>query len=246
MRKLITFVLISSILSIASLPAFAQTTESKPHLIINSISQPLFTTKNKDGFLDVLLLEAFRRIGASFQIVKLPAERGLISANEGIVDGDLSRVKGLNKIYKNLIRVPEALRDADFCALSKNPIILNNPDNLRKYIVGHIKGWKIYEKMMTGSNKVITTDNPIQLIRLLKLNRIEVALYNCINGLTLSRNLGIKEVKILQPSFPKIQFFLYLNKKYNYLIPSLTKALSDLKDEGIYQKLYQEKITLKK
>jgi len=242
MRKLITFVLISSILSITSITAFAQSSASKPYLTINTISQPPFTTKDKDGFLDLLLAEAFKRVGVSFKIVNLPAERGLIAANDDIIDGDLPRIKGLSKNYKNLIMVPEKVRDTDFCALSKNPDISAKPDELIKHVIGYIKGWKIYDKMMAGSKRVITADSAKQLFRLLKLNRIDVALYNCINGIVVSNKMGIQGVKILQPAFPKGKMYLYLNKKHIKLVPQISKALHEIKAEGIYKSLYRKKI----
>lgn len=245
MRKLIIYVLISSTLSIVSFATLAQQKDQSsklPELVINTTSKPPFVNKNKDGFVDILASEAFQRAGASLRIVKLPAERGLINANQGILDGDLTRIKGLEKLYNNLIRVPESLRDADFCALSKKPELSTKKGDLNKHIVGHIKGWKIYEKMVAGSDKVITTDNAEQLFRLLKLNRIDVALYNCINGLALSKKMNIKEINILQPAFPKIKMFLYLNIKHKQLVPKLTKALKDLKAEGVYDRLYHEKV----
>lgn len=242
MRKLITFVLISSILSITSFSPFAQQSTVLPKLVINTTSQDPYVTNNKDGFVDLLASKAFHRAGVSLRIVQLPAERGLINANEGILDGDLTRIKGLSNIYKNLIRVPESIRDADFCALSKNPDISTAQDDLNKHVVGLIKGWKIYEKKMETSTKVITADNPVQLFRLLKLNRIDVALYNCINGLALSKKMNIKDVNILQPAFPIIKMYLYINNKHENLVPKISKALSDLKAEGFYDKLYREKI----
>ena len=242
MRNLITFVLISSTLSITSITTFAQSSTSKPYLTINTISQPPFTTKDKDGFLDLLLAEAFKRVDTSFKIVNLPAERGLIAANNEIIDGDLPRIKGLSKHYKNLVMVPEKVRDTDFCALSQNPDISTRPDELKKYVVGYIKGWKIYDKMMADSKKVITADSAEQLFRLLKLNRIDVALYNCINGLVVSKKIGIKGIEILQPAFPKGKMYLYLNKKHTKLVPLLSKALREIQAEGIYDDFYRKKI----
>lgn len=242
MRSLITFVFISSTIFITSIPAFALQSVKYPKLIINSTDQTPYITSNKDGFVDILAAEAFRRAGVSLQIVKLPAERGLINANTGILDGDLTRVKGLNKIYRNLIRVPESFRDANFCALSKNSNISTNPDDLNKHVVGFIKGWKIYESLMGDSTRVITVNNSKQLFRLLKSDRIDVALYNCIDGMKISKNMDIKDIKILQPPFPKVKMFLYLNKKHKNIAAKISKALNDLKTEGVYKKLYQQKI----
>ena len=55
-----------------------------PTLVLNDTNEPPFTTPQKTGFLDVIASEAFRRAGARLQLIKLPAERGLINANAGI------------------------------------------------------------------------------------------------------------------------------------------------------------------
>lgn len=228
-------------LMIASMTS-AQTLEAMPVITLNDSNKEPFTTKNRDGFLDIILTEAFRRIGFRLNTVHLPAERGLLSANEGIVDGEVNRIIGLDNIYKNLRRVPEKVRNSEFCALSKNPAIVNTPDELNKWVVGHIKGWKIYEKMMTGSKSVITANSPEQLFRLLKINRIDVALYDCVEGLDLAKRFNMKGLHILEPEFDQMELFLYLNRRYAGLVPKLNKALRDIKAEGFYDNLYREKI----
>jgi len=242
MKKRVFLIVIFIVLPIPSLamPAFAS--EQMPLLTLNDSNKEPFTTGNRDGFLDIVLTEAFRRIGFRLNTVHLPPERGLLSANEGIVDGDVNRITGLDKIYKNLLRVPEKIRNSEFCALSKDASIINTPDELNKHVVGHIKGWKIFDKMMAGSKKVITANSPQQLFRLLKINRIDVALYDCVEGLELARRLNMKELQILEPAFIQTELFLYLNKQHASLVPKLSKALRDIKKEGLYDRLYREKI----
>lgn len=216
--------------------------EKLPVIVLNDVTKFPYSSKNKDGFLDLILIEAFKRIGYALKTVKLPPERGLLSANEGIVDGEANRIIGIEKKYTNLRQVPEKIRDSDFCALSKNANIVNRPEFLRQNVVGYIKGWKIYEKMMAGSTRVITANDPQQLFRLLKIGRIEVALYACLQGAIISKELNIDNVKILQPQFTQRGVFVYLNKKHEHLVPALSKALKNIKREGLYDVWYKEKI----
>jgi len=225
-----------------SLSAFADTSESLPVITLNDTNKTPYTTKSSDGFIDVLLTEAFKRIGYKYQAIRLPPERGLISANDGVLDGEVNRIAGIEKTYKNLRRVAEKIRDSDFCVLSKNANIVNSPQELKKYVVGYIKGWKIYEKMMLGSSNVITADNPQQLLRLLKIDRIDAALYTCLQGAIIAKNLNIEGVKVLEPRLKQRQMHLYLNKKYEHLVPALNQALQDIKQEGLYDNWYKEKI----
>ena len=67
---------------------------------------PLHTNK-LDGFLDEILQYMLKDIGYRLETVELPAERGLVYTNSGKVDGEMSRVEGMQKRYQNLIPVPE-------------------------------------------------------------------------------------------------------------------------------------------
>ncbi len=219
-----------------------QASNTRPQILLNDSNKEPFTTKNRDGFLDLVLQEAFKRIGFNLKTVQLPPERGLLSANAGIVDGEVNRIAGLGKIYKNLIKVPEKIRDSEFCALSKDANIVNTPKVLNQHVVGHIKGWKVYDKMMAGSSNVITANSPKQLFRLLNIDRIDVALYSCVEGLELAQQLNMKNIHVLKPAFTQTALFVYLNKRHIKLVAKLSQVLQDLKKEGFYGKLYREKI----
>ncbi len=242
MQKFFSVVSLFIIASFFSFPSLSKQTASLPEIVLNDTNKFPYTTANMQGFLDVLLVEAFKRIGYKLKTVRLPAERGLLSANEGIVDGEVNRIAGIEKIYKNLVRIPEQVRYSDFCVLSKNANIINSPEMLSQHVVGYIKGWKIYEKMMKDSNNIIMANNPQQLFRLLKIDRIEVALYTCLQGNILAKELSIEGVNILEPRLNQRTMHVYLNKKHSKIVPLLSQALQDIKQEGLYEKWYKEKI----
>lgn len=211
-------------------------------LVLNDTNEPPYTTADRRGFLDVVVGEAFRRLGYELQLVKLPAERGLINANEGIEDGDMVRIAGLEKQYPNLVRVPEKLVDWEFSVFSKDASIPSNWKTIRQRSVGYIKGWKIYEQNLAGAERVTTADDPEQLFRLLDLNRIEVALYERSLGAALAKQQGLKGVRPLAPPLATREMFIYLHKRHANLVPRMTDALRAMKREGFYQRVYNEKL----
>lgn len=211
-------------------------------LVLNNTNDPPYTTDAGDGFVDVIVKEAFRRAGAELRLVKLPAERGLISANAGVEDGDLVRIAGLEKQYPNLIRVPEKLMDWTFAAFSKNAALPGKWDAIRPRAVGHIKGWKIYEQHMAGAPQVTTADDAEQLFRLLALGRIEIALYEHWMGLALVKQQGIRDVRPLLPALAAREMFIYLHKRHADLVPRLAAALRALKAEGFYERAHRERL----
>lgn len=213
-----------------------------PVLVLNDTNAPPFTTDDHQGFLDAVAGEAFRRAGVKLRLVKLPAERGLINANAGTDDGDLTRIAGLDARYLNLIRVPEKLIDYEFVAFSKNAALPATWDALRAHPIGLIRGWKIYENQLAGALMVVTSDDSSQMFRQLQLNRIDVALYEHWLGLSLLKQQGIKGVHPLEPSLDKREMFIYLNKRHAALVPRLAKALRSIKAEGLYDRLYKEKV----
>lgn len=211
-------------------------------LVLNDTNDPPFTTPEGTGFLDAVASEAFRRAGVRLRLVKLPPERALLNANAGIEDGDLTRIAGLEAHYPNLVRVPEKLVDWTFVAFSKNPAIAANWDSLRSRPIGHVKGWKIYEQQLAGAPQVTTTESPEQLFRLLELNRIEVALYARWIGEALIQRQGIGGVQVLAPPLASREMYIYLHRRHTALVPKLAAALRAIKAEGLYDRLYREKV----
>jgi polar amino acid transport system substrate-binding protein len=214
-----------------------------PTLVLNDPTNPPYTTSARDGILDVLVGEAVRRCGYSLQLVRLPAERGLINANDGIEDGDLSRIAGLEKSYPNLIRVPEKIFDMEFVALTRQHSLRTARwSDLEAVSVGHITGWKIFEQNLTPKTAVVTATTPEQLLDLLRLGRVDAALYSRWMGLALARSTGMGDVRVAEPPLATREMYIYLHKRHADLAPRLAEALRQLKREGTYQKIYDQKL----
>ncbi|MFP5417698.1 MAG: substrate-binding periplasmic protein [Gammaproteobacteria bacterium] len=232
------FVLAGMLLLAASAVCRAET----PILTLNDTNEPPFTTVDRQGFVDVVAGEAFRRAGVQLRLIRLPAERGLINANAGTDDGDLTRIAGLEARYPNLIRVPEKLIDWEFVAFSKNASLSASWEVLRTLPVGHIRGWKIYEEQLVGAQSVVSANDSAQMFRQLRLDRIEVALYERWLGLSLMKRMDIKGIAPLEPRIAKREMYIYLHKRHAALVPKLADALRAIKAEGLYDRLYREKV----
>ena len=206
-----------------------------PTLVLNSASAPPYATEAGDGFLDIIIGEAFRRAGLKLKIVRLSGERGLKNANDGLEDGELARIGGMEKTYPNLIPVPGKVVDYHFVAFTRNANLDNaNWDTLAGFSVGLLRGWKIYERSIKPGTQVTVVDTPEQLFSILDKNRIDVALYEQSLGLALVKTMGIRDLQISKPAFFELEMFIYLNKKHADKVPKIASALQDLKAEGFY------------
>jgi len=212
-------------------------------LILNDTNAAPFTTESGDGFLDIITREAFRRAGVRIKLERLPAERGLLNANTGLEDGDFSRIAGLEKTYPNLVRVPEKLIDWHFVAFTRKPDLQNASwATLQPLSVGHIKGWKIYEQNLKLHPQVTTVDTAEQLFTMLDKNRIDVALYARSMGLALLQKMKIQNIHIVEPSLAEREMYIYLNRKHADKAPLIAAALREIKREGLYAQVCQDKL----
>lgn len=211
-------------------------------LVLNDTNAAPYTTPEGDGFVDLVASEAFRRAGVRLKLVRLPAERALMNASSGIDDGDLTRIAGLDAQYPNLLRVPEKLLDWDFNAFARDRTIPGQWEAIRQRSVGFIRGWKIYERGMAGAQQVLTAENPEQLFGMLQLDHVEVVLYERWMGQNLIARSGMQGIYPLDPPLVHKEMFIYLNKRHAALVPKLANALRAIKAEGLYDRLYREKV----
>ncbi len=202
------------------------------------------STPDGNGFHDQVIREAFNRLNMEIEIVHLPAERALINANEGIEQGVYVRVQGLNKVYTNLRRVPEKITDYQFVAFSKyKNIQLKGWNSTHPYDVGIITGWKILEKNITKYNSLLKVKNAQILFNVLVNNKVDLIVYNKLDGFGIIKAQGLKGIYALEPPFVEKEMFLYLNKNKEDLIPQLVMALKSMKADGTFAKIKHKTLT---
>lgn len=210
----------------------------QPVIVLNTTGQPPLSTNSSSGFMDEVARAAFQSIGYQLQLVRLPAERGLKSSNQGAIDGELVRVKGMEKLYPNLIRVPEKIMDWEFVVFSYDSINLKKGwQALSGKSVAHINGWKILEKNIPSSAEVTKVSNALSLFKLLRRNHTDYVLYERWGGLHLLIEQVMGDVKLRQPPLAVKEMFIYLHKKHQALVPKLAAELLVMKQDGRYQRL---------
>ena len=208
-------------------------------LVLNNTNDAPYTTAAGDGYLDIIAREAFRRCGLSLQLVKQPPERGLLNANSGQLDGDLTRIKGIEKLYPDLVMVPEKLIDWEFVAFANKPAMVTNWETIYASPVGHIIGWKIFEQMLQGAPAVTVAQDAEQLFTLLSLKRVNVILYEKWLGLAMAKQLGLNNMSHNMLPLQKREMFIYLHKRHQQYVPRLANALREMKQQGFYTQVYQ-------
>ncbi|WP_187292330.1 substrate-binding periplasmic protein [Candidatus Symbiobacter mobilis] len=189
--------------------------------------------------LEALSKEVLRRMGRELEIVRLPSERSLVSANLGEVDGEGLRIAGLSQKYPNLVQIPEKYIAIQFVAFARDKTIVLDKgwDSLRPYRVAFIHGWKMFEANAMGARIVNKVDEPEQMLRMLENGRIDLALYTLADGQALVRKMGLTGIVPLSPPLRDVDMYLYLHKKHEPLVAQWTQTLRQLKADGSYDRI---------
>ena len=227
------------LLASVTMPSFAEDA-----IVLNTGVREPYTAPDGSGFVDRLVAEIFRRVGRRARVqVYEASERAMINANNGIDDGTALRIKGLEALYPNLLRVDEKVMDNDFVAYSMK---LNFPtrdwNSLTTHQVAYILGWKIFERNVPTAVSVTKVKDPQQLFSLLQHDRTDVILYERWQGLWRARQLGLA-VNTLEPPLARQEMFLYLNKAHAELVPKVERALAEMKRDGTYQRIWDAALT---
>jgi len=224
---------------------FSHSVLSQQTIVLNTAFGPPVNNASHTGFGDRVMAEAFKRIGYQVEIVQLPAERALINANLGIDDGDMARVAGLQKKYPNLIQVPESFLTVDMVLYSKNypSFTVTGWDSVASYSLAIISGWKIMEKNFSRLGdqvEIIKTDNAEQSFALLENDRVDFIAYSNWSGLGYMKQHNISNVTLLEPPLARPEFYVYLNKKHEKIVPRLAAAIRQMKKDGSLKALYEQ------
>ena len=188
--------------------------------------------------MDDVSREAIQHIGYQLRIKLLPAERALHSLNKGLIDGEMSRIKGLQALYPNLIRVPEKIMNWEFMVFSKKAIDLSHGwQSLAGKNIAFITGWKIIEKNIPDTAIITKARNATQLFKLLDRDRVDFIIYERWGGQYRLKTLASRDIRLRFPALDNKEMYMYLHKKHRNIVSKLSDALKQMKQNGRYQAL---------
>jgi len=239
----LTFLLVTTLsLQLLFSVVYAQNDSAEHDFLVFSSSgqSPLHSTTN-DGFLEAITREALGRIGYQLSVKIFPTERSIYILNKGLVDGEMSRIGGLEKSYPNIVHVPEKIYDTGFYVYSKTPIATDlGWESLANKKVAYIRGWKILDANVPKSAVVTKTKTSQQLLNLVNKGRVDCFIYSGWLNSAFSSDLKSNHVLQLNPHLAIEPMYMYLNKKHLPLVSKLNKVLVEMKKDGSYDALVEK------
>ncbi|NHZ92494.1 transporter substrate-binding domain-containing protein [Massilia sp. CCM 8733] len=189
---------------------------------------------------ELVMGEAYRRIGRVLVVHKLPGERTLMMANEGRMDGELYRKVGMERDYPNLTIVPVPLLTYEIVIFTRGTdFVVNGWESLRPFTIGYVRGIKIVKENTAGM-KTEAVPAMGQAFQKLAMGRTDVVVGNRLSGLAAAETLGIDDVRVLSPALASFPVYHYVNKKHAALVPALVAALQAMKADKTIDRLQKQ------
>jgi polar amino acid transport system substrate-binding protein len=181
---------------------------------------------------EVIVREAYRRLGISVTIKKYPGERALRLADVGKVDGEVQRIDGIAKNYPNLIQIKLTINFIAGTVFTKTvKFQVEGWQSLRPYRIGYVRGIKFAERNTVGMNALLAKDYS-PLIRMLEKGRVDIAVSPSVNGWYQIRKMGVEGISDLPPPIMKFDLFHYLHKKHAALAPRISEVFAQMRESG--------------
>jgi polar amino acid transport system substrate-binding protein len=179
-----------------------------------------------------IIREAYKSLDVKIVFKVLPGERSLQLSNNGVIDGELVRIAGIDKVYTNLIRIPVSHVTAEQMAFGHDAtIIIDGWQNLSPYKLAFHRGYKVAEKNTEHMNRYLTRTDEAAF-RMVASGRMDLALANRFTGEKIIHDLKLTNVVMLRPPVEVDPLFHYLNKKHAELVPKITAVLRSMEADG--------------
>ncbi len=174
---------------------------------------------------------AARRAGVGVQVRALSAERGMVLANEGKLDGAIGRTMLAASTYSQLVAVPEPVYLYAPTAYSYKKIDVSRGwKSLRGHTLCMRRGYNFTEERTAGLPRQ-RLDNDASLLRMLKAGGCDIAIMGRSNQQVRALLGHDPDLLQLLPPLEEVPLYLFLHKRHAALVPRLAEALKQLKRE---------------
>jgi len=175
-----------------------------------------------------VLSKAYANIGIKTKFIYGNFEKSLTLSNGGLIDGEVARLKKLNKKYTNLLLIPVPINHMDAVAFGKNTFIhISKWEDLKNYNVGIVEGTKCIED---GTSCLVTSKYKgfDELFKALNNGKIDIAIAPKISGLYIIHLYNYNNIHLISQSLDHVKMYHFLHKKNSSIVPRITQALKSM------------------
>ncbi|WP_342118159.1 substrate-binding periplasmic protein [Pseudoduganella sp. OTU4001] len=183
---------------------------------------------------------AAKRINITVVARPMSADRGVVEASMGQLDGAAGRSSGVEQKFPDLLRVPEPVYHYAPSAYSyMRPDVSRGWASLRSYSLCIRRGLQLTTARTRDMARQQLADE-VSMLRMLKEGGCEVAIMDRNEPAAkavMATDPGLAQLK---PALEEMPLYIYLHKRHAALVPKLAAALKQLRADGTLNKLSGE------
>jgi polar amino acid transport system substrate-binding protein len=198
-----------------------------------------YETEQVNSAIDVMT-EIYQNIGYDMTLIRFPSKRSLVEANAGTTEGELFRIKEVEKYYPNLVRLPHALGSLKAMALTRTgePKIVDML-GMRDKKVGILRGLE-YTKILTKGLDREVLNSIDSLFAILLAGRVDVIIFPKLDGQKYIKNHQLEDkINISDQPLIEIPLYHFLHKDSSAALEKLSKEMTEMKNSGALDKLIE-------
>lgn len=178
-----------------------------------------------------VLKQAYQQAGIQIVVKDYPAERSVVSANDGSTDGVLARMAGLETKYANLVRVPVPVAYLEMVVFAKRvDFPVTGWESLRPYRITYMRGNKLAEQHPAGM-KAETVSTPEQAFKKLAADRTDVVV-EARDAWCLAKSADRAGIRVLEPPLERLSTYHYLHKRHKAVVSRLEAILKQMEEQN--------------
>ncbi len=217
---------------------FTSSLEAQERLVLSRIEGDFI-----EVYVEKILSEAYQRIGIQVEYKQFPPKRALLTSNQGHTDGEMIRIKGIEKEFPNLLMVASPVTSIEIVVFTKNKIFrVNGWQSLKPYRIAIVRGILVVE-IGTKNMKTFSFNTMGKALQLVGLEKYDITILPRIDGLGHLKQLNIPNIEILEPPVTKVDLYHYLHKRHEKLIPVITESLRIMNQDGTLKSMRDQFIT---
>ncbi|MCV2370252.1 substrate-binding periplasmic protein [Roseateles oligotrophus] len=236
-------------LSLAMLPVLAPAAAPEP-------AAPLIMGANADdssfigGWTRKIHREAFRRMQVPMEFTQAPLKRISLMAEQGTIDGELSRAPAYGAAHPEMLLVDVTLMEASFSIYTAKPMPavgrledLRDKGNLQGAYTRGVLGCENVLQPMFAPNRLTAVPSAKNGLAMLAIGHADFfcdSSTGMLNALKADGGRkGLQAHKLFDLG-PKVALSPYLHKRHAALVPVFAATLKQMKAEGLFERYWLE------
>lgn len=189
-----------------------------------------------------LLQEISKKMGVEIKLTSLPAKRAIVSLKNGKIHGEFSRIASYQDSVPGAIKVKEPITSLPLhvYTVSQN-FKVNGWDSLEPYSIVTVRGYSFVDNYLRD-HKTYAVGSAKFAFGFLKAERADLFISDHLTASSIldSPDFDSESIKKLEPPVTVLNTYTFFSPKHPDFVESYHKALVEVKEEGVYQRIITE------